>query len=780
MITALFIRISLIRKLMRNKSEKNVYKKIIVMGILASVTAFCLTACQGSQTGESAPYSYIPTLRQVDAKGGIVRGAYLCGDELVYEILYEAVRDKPYRYEYYALPLMLESTESTQIHFQFPIGETIISDITKDDAGNYYIMGSNEECTVAIDESGNSSDYFVGIYDEDGNAIHVWGISQWLPESVGEINGRSLILDSRQNIYAIWRDFLLVMNPDGTYRGAFTETGIQFAAQMEDGRVGYCCAAGAGQYQIKVIDPETMQSETVISNSPVGTGGIVGTESQLWIFGINGIYWQREEGQVSEQILSWVDVDVNSSNLKDMIMLSDGRLILLLYDEDANWMRDLEPEKGQPPELVYLEKVEDGYAGREIVTVGVMYLTDNMREATVRYNQEHPEYRISIKEYMGINGYATYEEAAGALDRDMVAGRSMDIIAVRYSELDKYASKGLLEDLFPFLESSARLGREDVLKPVADTYTLDGQLVALPTWFRLEVLSGKQSAVGERESWSLPDMIGFFDRYQDEQMLQGISPEDMLEICLKFYLPCFVEEEKGICAFEQDEFYRILEFAGRFTGKSSPYGWGDIYRQEERMLKLNWCVLPDYISEMPQWFEGEAVSYMGYPTPDGQSGILLETSAGNAYAILSNSAHRERAWEYLEYLILEEAERGDNFSILTDKLEQNLNAVMQYPYERDEGGKPVTDREGNPVRKILGKNLFAGSDLVIDRYVPLPEEIEQLKDLIFRAGHVPGYQEPVMTIVREEAAAYFAGDKDVRQTARIIQNRVQVYLNEKR
>ena len=64
-------------------------------------------------------------------------------------------------------------------------------------------MGSNEECTVAIDESGNSSDYFVGIYDEDGNAIHVWGISQWLPESVGEINGRSLILDSRQNIYAI-------------------------------------------------------------------------------------------------------------------------------------------------------------------------------------------------------------------------------------------------------------------------------------------------------------------------------------------------------------------------------------------------------------------------------------------------------------------------------------------------------------------------------------------------------------------------------------------------
>ena len=36
-----------------------------------------------------------------------------------------------------------------------------------------------------------------------------------------------------------------------------------------------------------------------------------------------------------------------------------------------------------------------------------------------------------------------------------------------------------------------------------------------------------------------------------------------------------------------------------------------------------------------------------------------------------------------------------------------------------------------------------------------------------------------MAIIQEEAAAYFAGDKDVRETARIIDSRVQVYLDEK-
>lgn len=754
-----------------------VIKKKIVE-VLTIIMFPLLIACSSQQVEESSSLSYIPISRHVDSQGGLVRGAFLCGEELVYGIYYNGIGTRSARCEYYALSLTQEDAEARPIPFQFPGGRTTIRDITKDNDGNYYILGSSDEFAAETEDNTDSSDYFVGIYDKDGNALHVQGIGEWVPKTSGIIRGRTLILDSRQNIYAVWHDLLLVMDSDGIYRGAFTESDIQFAARMADGRVGYCCAAGPGQFQIKVIDPETMQSETVVSDSPIGTGAVVGEDSQLWIFDTNGVYWQREEGQVSEQVINWIDADVDSAHLKDMAVLSDGRLLLLLYDESANWQKELGPEGGQPPQLVYLEKVEDGDVGRDTVTVGVMYLTDNMREATVRYNQEHPQCRIRLKEYMGLNGYDTYEEATAALDRDMVAGRDMDIIAVRYADLDKYASKGILEDLTPFLNNSARLRREDVLDPVADTYTHDGKLVALPTWFRLEMISGRQSMVGERDSWSLPDMIAFFDRYQDDRALQSISPEDMLEACLKFYLPCFIEEETNTCAFEQEEFYRILEFAGRFTGKSSPYEW-NIYREDGRILKLNWCVQPYYISEMPQWFEGEAVSYVGYPTPDGQPGILLETSTGNAYAILSDSAHREQAWDYLEYLILEEAERGDYFSILEDKLEQNLAAAAQEPYERDENGKIVTDQEGNPVRRIVYINSFWGSDLEIEMYVPLPEEVEQLQELISRAGHVPGYQEPVMSIIREEAAGYFAGDKDARETARIIQSRVQVFLNER-
>lgn len=52
--------------------------------------------------------------------------------------------------------------------------------------------------------------------------------------------------------------------------------------------------------------------------------------------------------------------------------------------------------------------------------------------------------------------------------------------------------------------------------------------------------------------------------------------------------------------------------------------------------------------------------------------------------------------------------------------------------------------------------------------------------MIARIRPVPGYQEKVMSIIREEAAGYFAGDKDAGETARIIQSRVHIYLEEQK
>ena len=58
-------------------------------------------------------------------------------------------------------------------------------------------------------------------------------------------------------------------------------------------------------------------------------------------------------------------------------------------------------------------------------------------------------------------------------------------------------------------------------------------------------------------------------------------------------------------------------------------------------------------------------------------------------------------------------------------------------------------------------------------------EYQQLMDLINSTTSVYGYDEGVMDVIEEDVKAFFAGQKTAQETAALIQNRVQTYVNEK-
>ncbi len=167
--------------------KKHIFEKTVFIVLLHICIAVGFFACSGRRETEET-YGYVPAVRQVDAQGGVVRDAFLCGDELVYKVYYDGEGMQPARDDYYTLSLTEEDAEAVRIPFRFPAGRTV----------------------------------------------------------------------------------LLAMNPDGSFADTFTETAIYFIARMADGRVGYCCSAGLGRYQVKAVKPGTLQSETVISDSPIG------------------------------------------------------------------------------------------------------------------------------------------------------------------------------------------------------------------------------------------------------------------------------------------------------------------------------------------------------------------------------------------------------------------------------------------------------------------------------------------------------------------------------
>ena len=62
------------------------------------------------------------------------------------------------------------------------------------------------------------------------------------------------------------------------------------------------------------------------------------------------------------------------------------------------------------------------------------------------------------------------------------------------------------------------------------------------------------------------------------------------------------------------------------------------------------------------------------------------------------------------------------------------------------------------------------------------EEVDGVKALIVSAEKLPGNSndEQLTNIITEESAPFFKGQKTAKDTAAVIQNRIQIYVNENR
>ncbi|MDR0963083.1 MAG: hypothetical protein LBM60_00515, partial [Clostridium sp.] len=92
------------------------------------------------------------------------------------------------------------------------------------------------------------------------------------------------------------------------------------------------------------------------------------------------------------------------------------------------------------------------------------------------------------------------------------------------------------------------------------------------------------------------------------------------------------------------------------------------------------------------------------------------------------------------------------------------------------------DENGNQV-EISVYGIGFGNGETIDIYAAKPQEIEEIRQLIDKADQISpagNAQDEIFTIILEETAAYFEGQKTVDEVADIIQRRVQVYVDENR
>lgn len=424
-----------------------------------------------------------------------------------------------------------------------------------------------------------------------------------------------------------------------------------------------------------------------------------------------------------------------------------------------------------------------GEDGKKIVEVYALYTDDDFEMSVIDFNKKSSEYRVEVTKY----GKEYPDDPLTRLNNDIIAGKIPDVIMLHpYMPIDSYISKGFLADLYGYMDNDGTVSRADFLEGVMKAYETNGCLYELVPSFSISTLAGKVSRAGSDMGWTVDEFIRFADENHDKNIIGdeytlSMIREDFFRSVTNLCYENFIDREKGECSFASDDFIRLMEFTDRFpreidreqiNANSNNY-WNDYYkayRDGETLLKV--CTIGNFdsIRTMEMSLFTTPIVLKGYPGVGGNGAVF---NAHFGLAITAKASNSEGAWEFLKYFLSDEYQDkfakndSERFPVKVSAVEKAAAASEEVPYYIDDNGSKIFEKK-TVWNGLASVNIGVNTD----------EDTQNIIGFINSVENISRYDSRVNDIINEEAAMYFSGQRPAAETAEIIQNRVQNYLNE--
>ena len=594
----------------------------------------------------------------------------------------------------------------------------------------------------------------------------------------------SILSDDKGYVYTYDYQTVNVYGPDGSF--VFSKSGDELngqICQLSASEVGMTTSSADGKMVFKQLDPETKDwgKETPVSSRAWNI--LPGNDVYAYFFMDNGnIFGERRDNGEVEKVVDWVACDVDSNNINgdQFGFLSDGRIVAVTYDYS-----DDGPSRQQ---VLVLNRVDAAAVTTKTeLTLACFGLDYNLRSQIVKFNKSNPDYRIVVKDY---SEYATdddYNAGLTKLNTELISGNVPDIL-VNGTELPigQYAAKGLLEDLWPYLDADPEYSRDKLMTQPLNAAQTDGKLYRLPIDFGVTTAVGLGKVVGEYTTWTLADVNDALSKLPEGATVfnKYYTQAEMLKYCIAMNAENFMNWQDGTCSFDSDEFRALLEFVKPFPAE---YDWqsdAEEYESDYTRLKNGKQLLyPTSIFDFDSIYYMFAtldhdVRFIGFPREDGSSG-----NAFNASCTLSiSTACRDKsgAWAFIRSTLSDDYQENIwNYPIVKSVFEAKAQEAMTQEYETDADGNQILDDDGNPI-PISNGGMSYGDEPMIELYAVTQEQYDAVMALIDSTTSFVDYDQNVLSIISDEAAGYFAGSKTVEEASKLIQSRVSLYIQEQK
>ena len=587
-------------------------------------------------------------------------------------------------------------------------------------------------------------------------------------------------LDDKGNLLAICEQQLIAFAPDGSVAYSIESPEyIDTIFKLKDGRLGVTYWGNEG-VELHLIDTEKGSfgpAEKCPPNAYNFVGAPGGDYDLYYQNGTNlfGFNLGEEDGV---KILNWIDADVNPDQMNGYQMLADGSIIGVVSD----WSKE-----HVTSELVTLKQVPaSSLPKKETLTLAVMYLDYQVQNKIIDFNRHSDTTRIQVKDYSEFNTEEDYSAGLTKLTTEIMAGSLPDLLSLNQLPYDQLASKGLLEDLYPYLDADKDLSREDFFPTVLAALEVNGGLYQAAPSFQIVTLIGASSVVGNHPGWT-------YDQFNAAlaSMPAGCTPldqyttrEDILRRLVTLEMENLVDWNTGKCNFDSDTYVNILNFADRFQEEFDweNYEWTADESTETRIAEGRQMLMAGNIYSLDDllyndfYFGGDA-TYIGYPTSSGVGSMMMLSSG---FAMSSKCRDKDAAWAFLRTILSEEYQEDIwGMPINKNAFDKKLKEAMTVEYQKDAEGNFLLDENGEKIQVSRG-GIGMADGTVHDIYAMTQEQADKLLEVINSTTRVVNNNDSLLKLIADEAQPFFAGQKTAEEVARLTQSKVNLYVNEQR
>lgn len=355
------------------------------------------------------------------------------------------------------------------------------------------------------------------------------------------------------------------------------------------------------------------------------------------------------------------------------------------------------------------------------VTLGV-WKSDAILPTVNAFNAQQEQFQIRLVIYDSLELMRT----------ELMAGKYCDLYLL---EMDNsaMAAKSLFVDLMPKVEETLNNTENEVVPELLDAMTVNGALMQIPYSFSIGTCMGLQQYF-DGHGISLEDAKQALNDharpiFPEEWKLKARNIASKVSSVSGIF---FVDRSKEEVQFQKSEFEEYLKF------------WMDGWAvQQSQDMDSNLALfIPTFLGN-PGEPPADGYVYTGYPTLTNMpAGSYF--SFGTAFSIISGSKNVEEAWEFIRFCLSPEQQRS-----VREGMPVNSRVLQERIDERIES-KEITETDAQCFYELLDETEWVRAS---------PE---------------------ITDIFSEEISSCFEGNRQVEEAAKMIENRLNLFLAESR